>query len=640
MSLVKDFPASAHTDVDLPLKPIPVGFQYKRPPELDGPGREHPVVVVGAGPVGLTMALSIARQGVPCVLLKDNTQVCSGSRALGMSRRTLEIWDALHAVKPIAAHGKGWNSGRSFYKEQTILEFRMPDEPELQYRAMFNLQQSHTETYLVAAVMDEPLIDFRPANEFLRVKENGAQVVIEVQCPDGIYELKSRYLIACDGARSGVRSSMGLKLEGTSYEAAYLIADISLKTDALMERRCWFDPPSNPGFTVLMHGQPDGIWRLDYQLAPGEDAESAALPDNVIPRIKRHFEFIGETGEWELQWSSVYRVHSRALDDFRHGGIFFAGDAAHLMPIFGIRGLNSGVEDAWNLGWKIAHVYKGLADSSLLQTYSAERHLVFQENAALASRNAWFMTPPNDGVQQMRDAVLSLALSTDQMQDILNPKQASYVPLRQSPLSTPDTEEFQSGPRPGEVAPDIRIHCTPADRHDNHLQSLFDGRFGFIYFGGNLPLQAEVETALRTLESESRLNLVVVGNESSSSSGCVNDADLSIHARFGATQGTTYLIRPDHNVAARWKTLVPGNVKAALGKCLQIEKKALDIEPLTVPLSHAESAYRSIGDHLGKLDASHGKLFLAKLAMLLAVETTPEALTDALRIAKAHLDKA
>lgn len=275
-------------------------------PERDGGGPLHPVVIVGAGPVGLTLAMTLARAGIRCVVLENDDRVSSGSRALGLSRRTLEIWTALDAADLVVQFGKRWSGGRSFFAGQTILQFEMPDDPLMWHRPMLNLQQCYSEHFLVARVEASPLIDLRWQSRFAGLRQKGDHVWMEVETPQGKYALQARYVAACDGARSGVRAAMGLSLEGASYEADYVIADIELATDAPAERRCWFDPPSNPGLSVLMHGQPGGIWRLDYQLGAGEDPRQAIDPARAHQRIQQHLDYIGEHGAWRLDDVSHY----------------------------------------------------------------------------------------------------------------------------------------------------------------------------------------------------------------------------------------------------------------------------------------------------------------------------------------------
>lgn len=606
---------------------------FRTPAELNGHHAVHPVVIVGAGPVGLTVALTLARAGVRCVLLEDDDAVCSGSRALGMSRRTLEIWQALGAAARILAHGKPWHSGRSFYRGKTILDFKMADDLSLRHRPMFNIQQCHTEHYLVEALASRPEADIRWQSKLERLEQKADLVELQIGTPEGRYALRAQYVVACDGARSAVRSSLGLQLHGTSYDATYIIADIELDSERPMERRCWFDPPSNPGLTVLMHGQPDRLWRLDYQLGEGEDAVAAAQTDHVMRRVQQHLDYIGEKGRWRLEWASPYRVHSRALDSFIHGRIAFAGDAAHLMPIFGIRGLNSGVEDAWNLGCKLVQILDGRATPAVLEAYNQERRAVFQENAALANRNAVFMTPDGPGSRLARDAVLSLSLGETPVQDILNPKQATYVPLRASPLSTADEESWDVGPAPGEIAPDMV--CAPG----LYLHSALPTGHALLYFAGNAP-EAEMRRVASALDEQAPQNVLVVTRVPSGGIDTLVDVQGTLHTHFGAEQGAIYLVRDDHHIAARWKHFDPGKIHLSLRR-LQGYDPATTEGGVPVPApgpSHAETVYRLLGEALNGIAPDAYPTFLSKLVMKLGLEQgDATAFEQAIRVARADL---
>lgn len=587
-------------------------YPFSPPPELRGESPLHPVVIAGAGPVGLTLALTLARAGIPSVLLENDDRVSGGSRALGLSRRTLEIWEALGAAEPVARFGKRWTGGRSFFAGQTILHFEMPDDPLIRHRPMLNLQQCYSEHFLVARAHASADIDLRWQSRFVDLRQEADRLRVEVDTPAGRYGLHARHVVACDGARSGVRAAMGLALEGTSYQADYVIADIELASDAPLERRCWFDPPSNPGLTVLMHGQPGGIWRLDYQLGPGEDPKQAIEPARVCRRIQQHLDYIGEKGAWRLEDASHYRVHSRSLETFRHGRVLFAGDAAHLMPIFGIRGLNSGVEDAWNLGTKLAQVLHGQAPEPLLDVYSQERRAVFEENTAAASRNAVFMTPPSDGMRQVRDAALLLALGDTPLQDLLNPRQAAYVPLRQSPLSTPDEDAWAGGPAPGEVLPDLQLPGLP----QGHLLAAVSSRPCALWFDD--PAGGHARFTREQLQALGLDVLVVREGPPASDAGELRDEDGALRRRLAAGPGTLYLVRPDHNVAARWQRPDLPRVRAAVDRLAL--RVARDEEATLAPpaLSHAERVYNSLG---ALLDRAPDRLeTLTALALRLAVD--------------------
>ncbi|HVR50053.1 MAG TPA: FAD-dependent monooxygenase [Pseudorhodoferax sp.] len=599
--------------MDRPTQPR---YGFSVPLEMQGEASAiHPVLVVGAGPVGLTLALTLERHGVPVVLLEAQAQVCDGSRALGMSRRTLEIWAALGAVDRIAAHGRPWDGGKSYWRDREILRFRMADDPRLRFRPMLNLQQCHTEQYLVDAVLQRQGIDLRWQQGLRLLTPHTDHVAVVVDTPQGDYVLRARHVVACDGARSTVREAMGLRLEGSTHDAAYLIADIRLATDTPMGRRCWFDPPSNPGSTVLMHGQPDGVWRLDYQLRPQEDQERAQSPDAVRERIRAHLAFIGEAGPWELLWSSLYRAHSRALAKFRQGRVVFAGDAAHLMPIFGIRGLNSGVEDAWNLGCKLAMVHHGLGGEALLDSYCAERRRVFVENALLADRNARFMSPSTQGTRIVRDAVLQLASTEPAMADIINPRQASHVPLRDAALDTREACAFPCGPAVGEVLPDLAL---AGER--GWLQARLGRHFTVLVFG-DLPGPSAEPSAWQQIAPTSVLKVLrVVHGAADPAADAIADPDGALHAAFGAAAGTVYLVRPDHHIAARWTAVDAATLAAALHRALAREGNAQPAPtPVTVELAPAEQIYRAICAALGDAGPEDGAQVLARIALNLAV---------------------
>ncbi|MFD2498385.1 FAD-dependent monooxygenase [Rhizorhabdus histidinilytica] len=171
--------------------------------------------------------------------------------------------------------------------------------------------------------------------------------------------MKAGWVVAADGARSVVRQALGLKLQGDSYEGRYLIADIEVAgVERPVERHVWFDPPSNPGSTVILHVQPDGIWRIDIQLRD-EDGDEMLEEERLLPLLQAQLDMMGVTAGWTLVWKSIYRAHALTLDSYRHGRVMLAGDAAHLVPIFGVRGLNSGIDDAHNLAWKLALVAAG-----------------------------------------------------------------------------------------------------------------------------------------------------------------------------------------------------------------------------------------------------------------------------------------
>ena len=194
-----------------------------------------------------------------------------------------------------------------------------------------------------------PLVEVRWGNAVESVEWVDDTARIHVNSEHGIPRFDARYCLAADGARSVVRKSFGLKLNGDAYEGKYVIADIRLKSDFPTERRAFFDPSANPGATLLIHKQPEDIWRIDWQLQPGESEREALEESNIRAKLSAILDMLEEGDDWELEWWSIYKAFTLCLDNYRHGPFLFLGDAAHLVPIFGVRGLNSGLADASNV---------------------------------------------------------------------------------------------------------------------------------------------------------------------------------------------------------------------------------------------------------------------------------------------------
>ena len=243
-------------------------YPFVRPPELSGRSPRHPVLIVGGGPVGLTLAAGLSSYGVQNVVLQASNAVSMGSRAICISRRSLEIWERFGVAERALAKGLAWVGGRSFWHRHQVLEFRMSVSATQKHAPMINLQQCLVEQYLADALHERGNVDLRWESRVTGVEQLSDCVRLTVETPEGDYKIDADYVVAADGARSFMRRALDLRMEGNSYEGRYLIADIQLESKEPVERRAWFDPPSNPGSTVLAHWQPEGILRIDYQLRP------------------------------------------------------------------------------------------------------------------------------------------------------------------------------------------------------------------------------------------------------------------------------------------------------------------------------------------------------------------------------------
>ena len=423
-------------------------FPYRKPPELSGErGQRWPVLIVGAGPIGLSAAIDLALHGVRCVVFDDNNIVSRGSRAICWSKRTLEIFDRLGVGERMVKKGVTWKVGRLYHREREVYTFDLLPEAGHKNPAFINLQQYYVEQYLVERCFDFPeLIDLRFMNKVTGVDQRGDGVRADVETPDGAYGVEGEYLIACDGAKSVIRAMLGVEFKSHIFPEQFLITDVEMKADFPSERWFWFEPTFHNGQSALLHKQPDDIYRIDLQLTPTADAKEEVKPEHVIPRIKAA---IGDR-PFEIDWVSLYTFQCGRIDRFVHGRVIFAGDSAHVVSPFGARGGNGGIQDVDNLVWKLAAVLGGTASDALLESYNTERVHGADENIRNSSHSTNFMTPKNAFERMLRDEVLGLAETYPFARRLVNSGRLS-VPcsLAGFTLQSPDDPAMSGAMVPG-----------------------------------------------------------------------------------------------------------------------------------------------------------------------------------------------
>ncbi|KUY99444.1 MULTISPECIES: FAD-dependent oxidoreductase [unclassified Burkholderia] len=541
--------------------------------------QRHRVAIVGGGPVGLAVALGLANHGIRSVLLEADDSVCHGSRAICISRRSLEIIERLGALDGFLRVGLPWSGGRSFYRHDEVLHFTMPQDENQKLPPMVNLAQYHIEQFLLDAALRRPeLIEIRWQTKVAGVTQRPDGVRLDVDTPLGGYALDADWVVASDGGRSTMRDALGLSLHGTSYEGRYVIVDIALDSDRPTERLAYFDPASNPGSTVLVHKQPDNVWRIDYQLRDDEDPEAAVKPENVIPRVQSLLDMMGERGDWSPIWITIYKANALTLERYRHGRVLFCGDAAHLVPIFGVRGANSGIDDADNVAWKLAYVIRGLASDALLDSYSDERVFATHENLRYGTKSTEFMAPPSFAFDLMRKAVLTLAARHPALRSLINPRQTSAIAYTASPLNADERDAFLAGPPPGTVLAEcpLMLQASSDIGNDNgarrgHLTDLVGACFTAFRFtrdGASDPSFADLERRLHDADIPFAL-VTLARHAAPQHPRCGGyDADGRLFDLYGARDGTVYLVRPDGHVLGRWHDARVTDLSAALERVL------------------------------------------------------------------------
>ncbi|MBV6757607.1 FAD-dependent monooxygenase [Rhodococcus opacus] len=604
-----------------------------------------PVVVVGAGPVGMGVALGLAQRGIPVTVLEAADQVSFGSRAICISRHSLEVAARLGFGPALEKIVLPWVGGRSFYRDEEVLHFEMAHGEHDVRGPMVNVSQSEIEQIMTDTLLAHPLITFHWSSSVAGVLRSDEDVTLDVDTAFGVRRLRARWVVAADGGRSRMRELAGIRLQGNSYEGSYVIADIHWESALPAERMVWFDPPSNPGSTIIMHRQPRDIWRIDYQLDSADDAELETQEDRIRDRITRHLDWLENDVPWTLEWHGFYRAHALALDDFTHGRILFAGDAAHLVPIFGVRGLNSGMEDAETLAWTLAAVVNGTADRALLQAYSSERRDAWQQNVDNAGKSTLIMSPGSHGYRTTRDAVLALATTRPEFGHLINPRQSSATHAHLSPLTWP-VAEGATGVLPGDPMEDRRVRVVtaggPVESSLNRVRGTGFAVLGIGVDAAGADVVAAYAAAMSMALAPESVRAVVVpaqgvAVDAADDLTVLDDPDGALAQALGASAGECFVIRPDGLVLCRIRDLsllgdVPAHLRAATAPVLGVVPAHTETTATPEELLR-ENVWTGLSEALDQAEDSDREGFLTRLALLLGSQSGRREFEEALAAA-------
>lgn len=538
-----------------PRPSIYYNYQVFKPwlPTENGIQEKKKVVIVGAGPAGMVTALELARHNIASVVLASDLQFSQGSRAIVFTRRSMEILQQVGVAHRITENGLPWRCGNSIYRGQQVFRMETPLDPDDRFFPMINIQQQYLEEYLHDACAANPLIDFRWGNKLDHAEQSLGSVRAHIDTSAGPYQLETEWLVAADGGRSEIRSAMNLKLEGASFESIFVIADIRIDLPFPTERLAFFDPDWNRGNTILMHKEPHGIWRVDYQLPPGETPEDALRPESLQKRIDAQLKMIGFEGTpWEMDWSSVYSARTLTLPKYVHDRIVFTGDAAHLLPIFGVRGANTAFQDAQSLGWHLAYVLNGISPEKLMTNHSEERVGAAREIITEAGKSTRFMAPPSRGFRLLRDAVLSLSLTEEFVRPLYHWRTSRPHEYKHSVLNSTsdDNALFTGGPALGAPPQNVQI------QHDDFLLDHLGGGFDLVYVCQYQSIPNELLHAVEAAKNNGLpLKLLAISGRDVKVQGAdktLFDPQQRFQLRYAVSEGGAYLFRPDQHVCARW----------------------------------------------------------------------------------------
>ena len=522
------------------------------------------------------------------------------------TQKSLEIFHKLGIYDKIAAKGVQWSVGRTFAGDDEVYAFDLAQQAAYNLSTQppfINIQQFYIEGFLVEQIYALGHVDIRWKSRVTAFKQredaDGAEfATLSIATPAGEYSLNARYVIDATGAHSRFRSWCNASVTAKKGDDRWCIADVRFTTQPPTERHTWIEAPFNENRAVWQHLMADGVWRIDYQMAPNADAAYVSREDVVRERLARQF---GPDVGVDIVWVGPYAYKSECIDQMRHQSVFFIGDSAKVVSPFGARGGNTGIADADNLAWKLAAVLRGDAAPQLLASYHEERHEAATENVQVTNRTARYLRPADGMERVFRSATISLAKQYPFARQFVNTGRMAVANSYQfsSACSTSDglhgsislqNVAFEWG---GQVASDNARKSAPTPTSQpgvvSDLLRWADGRLLILAFG---PLN---KTALKNLRSLSlgapvRCVQVLDGQATDTTtpnappalehlfdrnprgagqlrSGCRIPASSSTTATTTSQPTSWALIRPDGYLAATGKAL-NGSLVQALQKSL------------------------------------------------------------------------
>lgn len=515
----------------------------------------EPVLIAGAGPVGLAAALLLARWQVPTIVIEAAAErSAAGSRAICFQRDVLDIFDRVGCAEEMVAEGVTWTTGRTYYGQHELFAVTFPNPGAGTLPPWINISQARVERLLLDRATSEPLIELVFGHPIDGLSVGDDCVEVNAGTPSGSTVLRGSHLVAADGARSTVRQLLGIGFPGRSFDDQFLICDIRADLPFPNERRFFFDPEWNPGRQVLVHQCPDRVWRIDWQVPEGFDLAAERASGGLDARVRQ----VTKGAPYEIVWATAYRFHERVAAQMSKGRVFLAGDAAHVYAPFGARGLNSGIADAENIAWKLGLVLHDWAPSGLLASYHDERWAAAQENLRVTSQTMEFLAPQTVALRHERTQLLEQAMADPKARSLINSgKLAEPFWYTEGPLTTlgPSLDGFPT--QPGALRPPVPGVLCPDGPCDGagsvrRLRELFGA--GFVVL---------TESKLAA-ESVGQVAAAAIPAPVASYSLAALDSTARLKTALGASADSVHVVRPDGFLAAVLPEPDPGALIAAL----------------------------------------------------------------------------
>ncbi len=540
-----------------------------------------PVLVVGAGPTGLTVANELARHGVVPRVIDRAPEPATTSRALVVQPRTLEIFDDMGVIDQALDAGEPASGLTITFADKTVaLDFAGQLTGPQNYTAYpepRTLSQHDTERIL-AELLSKQGVEIERGRALTDLTQDGDTVTVSLRADDGsIEQVRCRWVIGCDGAHSAVRKAVGIPFAGSTYRDEFIMADAEL--DWKLPHGGLYGFPSPAGIFAAFSMPGEKRYRIFGNFPPGPEGAGAeyseptheefqAMVDERVPFpatvVKEH-------------WVTRYRVHSRTVPRYRDGRVFLVGDAAHVHSPAGAQGMNTGIQDAYNLAWKLALVERGTTDESILDSYQAERHPVGVALLKTTDRLFSVFGGQNPLARLARGRVAPVIASHVLTRSWVRRRfigLLAQLRLRypDSPLSAEDGSGWRHAPSPGDRAreADVIIHG-----RGGHLYEVLRGtHHTVLLFTG---LDDDARPAVELCRIAERLEQaypgmvrarVISAERFADHPVALGDPTRSAHRKYGVTSACAFVIRPDKYIGYRGRPVDVDRLMADLARRL------------------------------------------------------------------------
>jgi len=536
--------------------------------------RSYPeVIIVGAGPSGLTAALQLAAYGIRFRIFDQKKTFSENSRAVGIQARSLELFEQMGLIKQVLAKGNK-AFGLDFHTTIRVLQLNIfrAGQGETAYPYVFLLEQNETEKIL-AGHLNESGHEIEWDTEVVGVELHNGELRVQVRSKGKEETVRARWLIAADGAGSFIRETLDVPFVGGTYEQNFAVVDVKALEGDLEQDHVNLNF-NKSGFVLLLPLAAKGVYRLVTNFPPDfEDGEPQF--EDVQRQVAKVFP--GGLRVTEPEWYSNFRIQSRSVRRFSHGPVFFVGDAAHIHSPVGAQGMNTGIQDSYNLAWKLALVAKNALPQQALETYHQERFPVAQRLLSTTDRVFQLVTRQNYLLTRLRVYVfpylLKLLITLPTLRQWAF-RTISQIGIRydEGLLVRDDGRGFpKNAPRPGQRLP--YVYFAQSGKKLSGI-TLFDyRRHHLMLFAQNQERRRQaVETAAEIEQEFSGLvESHVVTNESAGESAAGNHlvCDRKTWSMFAATSAASYLVRPDSCIAFRLPSISADELKRTLSLYLR-----------------------------------------------------------------------